>query len=100
MIPTLLLAQVLLITPSAPPASPAEAARTLLAASPDLQVRPMFFGSILSMPIVVLAPRPRPAATTLPPYPPRVPFVHIGQSFTPVIDIRIINDRTPAGVSR
>jgi len=96
MIATLLLAQVLLITPSAPPAPPAEAARTLLAASPDLHVRP---GLVFDVPVrLIVMPAPRPAAkpTQLRPYPPTTPWVHVAPAPNdPTIrTVRIIDERT------
>ena len=85
-------AQVLVLIPSAAPGTPAEAARTLLAASPDLQVRPgLVFPAMSQMPVSVPAPRPPQVPPRNPfPRPATVPWVHVGQSFTPVIDVRII----------
>jgi hypothetical protein len=69
---TVLVAQVLLMTSSAPRLTPGEAARTLAASSPDLHVAP---GSVYALPIPirlnVMVPAPKPAPRPEP-YRPRI----------------------------
>lgn len=101
-----LIAQVLWTSPQAPPLPPAEAVAVLLASGSDRN----FTGKALVMPPeqprVIILPAPRPAARSRTkrvlspaeiPWAARqaVPWVHVGQAFTPTIDVRIIGEPRP-----
>ncbi|MGH6691771.1 MAG: hypothetical protein ACREF4_13955 [Gammaproteobacteria bacterium] len=102
-----LIAQVLWIGPQAPPLPPADAVAVLVASGSDRNFTGKALVAPPELPRVIILPAPRPVPTARNkrvlspaevPWATRqaVPWVHVGQSFTPVIDVRIVGEPRPA----